>query len=135
MPTITIPGAPIAKKRPRFARRGNFVTTYNAQETEESRVLWEIKQQYSGEPSQCPVSLDVKFLMPIPASTSRKKAVQMLSGEIRHTKKPDLDNCLKFIKDVCNGTVWKDDSQIVYVQAEKYYSDAPQTILKWEELG
>jgi Holliday junction resolvase RusA-like endonuclease len=31
---ITIPGKPIAKKRPRFARRGKFVTTYNDQQTE-----------------------------------------------------------------------------------------------------
>lgn len=135
MPTITIPGTPIAKKRPRFARRGNFVTTYNTQETEESRVLWEIKQQHSGEPSTSPIALNVAFLMPIPKSTSNKKAKQMLSGEIAHVKKPDLSNCLKFIEDVCNGILWKDDSQLMSVMAEKYYSDSPQTILKWEELS
>lgn len=134
MPTIRIPGPPIAKKRPRFARRGNFVTTYNPQETEESMFLWEVRQQYNGEPSPNPIALNVQFLMPIPRSASRKKAMQMEAGQIQHTKKPDIDNCLKFIKDVCNGTIWRDDAQIVSVQAEKYYSDSPQTIIHWEEL-
>ena len=134
MPTITIPGPPIAKKRPRFARRGNFVTTYNAQETEESRVLWEIKRQHAGEPSKRPIALKVQFLMPIPKSSSKKKAEEMECGYIAHTKKPDLDNLVKFIKDVCNGTVWKDDAQIVYLEAEKFYSYEPQTIIKWEEV-
>jgi phage terminase large subunit GpA-like protein len=41
MINITIPGPPIAKKRPKFARRGKFVTTYNPQDSEEGR--WKVK--------------------------------------------------------------------------------------------
>lgn len=37
--TADIPGNPIAKKRPRFARRGKFVQVYNEHETEEGLFL------------------------------------------------------------------------------------------------
>ncbi len=45
---IIIPGIPIAKHRPRFARRGKKTTTYSDQETEEGLMLWHIKQQTNG---------------------------------------------------------------------------------------
>jgi len=121
--TITIPGNPIAKKRPRFARRGKFVTTYNDQETEEGRVLWEIKQQWKDPPIEkgVGVMMDVTFYMPIPESMPKKQR------DRDHVKKPDLDNLIKFLKDVCNGTVWHDDSQVWKISAEKKYDECPRT--------
>lgn len=145
MPTlqITIPGAPIAKKRPRFYRRGNHVGTYNSQETEEGRFMQMLAMSLpSGwQPLDCPVSMLVSFCMPIPATTSRKKREEMLLGEIKHVKRPDIDNLQKFLKDCCNGLVWRDDSQVFHVEAEKSYSLAPVTriCLRWvsssERLG
>ena len=65
--------------------------------------------------------------MPIPKSASKKKQGAMKSGEIRHTKKPDLDNCIKFVKDCLNGIAWKDDSQVVRIVAYKHYHADPVT--------
>jgi hypothetical protein len=48
--TMTIPGIPIAKKRPRFMRRGKFVQTYNCQESEEGRFMWQMKSRYPHAP-------------------------------------------------------------------------------------
>jgi len=131
--TITIPGKPIAKKRPRFFRRGNFVGTYNAQETEESRAMLIISQSAKmlTVPIEkgIPITLSALFVFPYPASLSAKKR----SANPQHTKKPDADNLLKFIKDCCNGIIWHDDSQVNNLTARKEYGENPRTEVevKW----
>lgn len=130
--TINIPGAPIAKKRPRFARRGKFVTTYNDQQTEEGKFICLMQTQLNGHkpiPTGTPITMEISFYMPFPASMSAKKR----KGAY-HTKKPDLDNMIKFVKDCANGVLWHDDSQVMGIKASKIYSDDPKTIfvLRWE---
>ena len=124
---IVITGKPIAKKRPRFFRRGPFVGAYNAQETEEGRWKVEAKGQITA-PIDGPVSADMLFIMPKPKGLSRKKADALL----HHVKKPDLDNLVKFAKDCLNGLAWRDDSQVCKLIALKIYGDFPKTIIKLE---
>lgn len=131
---IVIPGKPIAKKRPRFARRGNFVTTYSDQETEEGRTLWEIKQHWEINPIGNPMKVFCLFVLPIPASTSKKRTEEMLNGMIRHIKRPDTDNYLKFYMDCMNQVVFLDDSQVWDLRGQKVYGTEPKTVieLEWE---
>ena len=132
---LIIPEKPIAKKRPRFVTRDfrgrslDHVKTINIQETEEGRFLFHIYKQYKTRPLDGPIILNVKFLMPIPLSQSKKKIQLMAAGEIKHTKKPDLDNLIKFTKDCLNGVVWKDDAQVFSIIAEKRYDPNPKTII------
>jgi Holliday junction resolvase RusA-like endonuclease len=133
MINLIISGTPIAKKRPRFVRRGNFVGTYNPQETEEGRFLFEIQKQWKEKPLEGPINLKVYFFLPIPKGTSRIKTVKMINGIIKHTKRPDCDNLIKFVKDCLNTVVWKDDSQIFLINAEKIYSTEPRTSIFIEE--
>ena len=132
---IVVKGVPIAKKRPRFARRGKFVVTYNSQETEEGRFLFEVQQQWKchSNPIECPVKVRCSFEMPIPKGTSNKKRRAMIADEIKHTKKPDLSNLIKFVEDCLNGVVWKDDSQIVCLVGLKFYSREPKTLIMIDE--
>jgi len=133
---LIIPGKPIAKKRPRFVRRGKFVGTYNDQETEEGRFILEVKSQLSGyDIITGPVKLTTTFFMPIPKSTSKKKKAQMLRGEIKHSKKPDFDNLVKFVCDCLNGIIWKDDSQVYISSVLKMYSENPMTVITILEVG
>jgi len=133
---IEIPGKPIAKKRPRFARRGKFVTTYSDQETEEGKFLLMAMQQIGDKkPFEGPIMISAEFYMPIPKSTSKKKTLMMEAGDIEHTKKPDIDNLVKFPLDVLNGVAWKDDSQIIQIFAAKKYSLVPMTRLVIREVG
>lgn len=128
---LTIPGVPIAKKRPRFARRGKFVTTYNPQESEEGKFMCIMQAQLNGHnpiPAGVPIELNLCFTMPYPSSMSQKKRLSAM-----HTKRPDLDNLIKFMKDCANGILWHDDSQVVTVLAIKQYGHIPGTrvILRW----
>jgi Holliday junction resolvase RusA-like endonuclease len=115
--SIIISGKPIAKKRPRFFRRDNFAGTYNCQETEEGRWILDAKQAITERAGAgTPVALKCWFYFDFPKSMSKKKR----AGAI-HTKKPDLDNLVKFVKDCLNGIAWHDDSQVVSLMAKKLY--------------
>lgn len=127
--TITIPGQPIAKKRPRFARRGKFVTTYNSQQTEEGKFICRMQNQFYGPPipAGVPIFLNICFSVQIPKSLPKKKVV------IGPVRKPDIDNMIKFVMDCANGILWHDDAQVVHVEATKVYGEEPQTriVLEW----
>ena len=49
--------------------------------------------------------------------------------KISHTKKPDIDNLIKFVMDSLSGIngFFLDDNQIVSIYAEKIFSDDPKT--------
>lgn len=123
---IVVEGSPIAKKRPRFARIGKGVRTYNDQQTEEGRWLWEAQQQIK-DCMEGPLKADFRFYMPIPKSTTKKARQEMLDKFVPHIKKPDLDNLIKFAKDCLNGVAWRDDSQVYEVLAWKCYDPRPRT--------
>jgi Holliday junction resolvase RusA-like endonuclease len=122
---INIPGKPIGKKRPRFARAGKFVKTYNDQQTEEGLFMWHLQQQWKQEPLERPISMKMRFVMPIPKGTSATRSFSMMDSE--HTKKPDLDNLIKFVKDCCNEIVWRDDSLVWQIDAVKVYGYPART--------
>lgn len=48
--------------------------------------------------------------------------------------RPDIDNYIKFVMDCLNGIIYKDDSQVVHVEATKIYSTDPQTIIIIKEM-
>ena len=135
---ITVPGAPIAKKRPRFARRGKFVQTYNPQESEEGRWLWEAKQQFppGWEPLRRPVKVSAQFFLPRPKShygTGKNAGKLKGSAPLLHTNKPDVDNLQKWVFDCLNGLAWEDDCCVVQVFASKEFSDRPRTTIFIED--
>ncbi len=127
---ITIPGVPIAQHRPRFARRGKFVTAYSDQQTEAGKFLLLAQSQIPEKiPAGVPISLSCLFYFPIPASTTKRRIAQIDGGDDAHIKKPDVSNLVKFVEDCLNGIAWHDDSQIYQVKARKIYSHDPRTSL------
>lgn len=124
---IIIEGVPVPKGRPRFARRGKFVTTYTPDKTRN----YESKIEAAGRkaiglmiPFDEAIKLVMSINLPIPASMSKKNRELAITGVLRPTKRPDYDNFAKCL-DALNGVVFKDDSQIVDVEISKYYSESP----------
>lgn len=117
--TIEIPGKPIAKKRPRFFRRGKGVGTYNEQQTEEGRFMFAAQKQLAKHmmpiAKGIPITLGCRFFFERPKShyrTGANEGFLKSSAPQHHTQKPDLDNLVKFVKDCLNGIAWVDDCQI-----------------------
>jgi Holliday junction resolvase RusA-like endonuclease len=134
---ITIPGKPIAKKRPRFARIGKGVRTYSDQHTDEGRMLLFI-QAAGCRPMSGPISVELEFILPRPKShygTGRNAGVlkaSMLND--LPVSKPDVDNFAKMVLDVCNGILWQDDAAVVRLSAFKRYGENPRTIIHVEAV-
>lgn len=129
MMKFTVLGIPVAKGRPKFAKRGKFVTSYTPQDTVNYENLVRLSYQQSCDELrvlQGEVSMKIDAFFPIPKSTSKKKHQLMAIGAIQHTKKPDADNVAKAICDALNKIAYADDSQIVSLEVNKYYSDVPR---------
>lgn len=117
---FTIPGIPVPKARPRVVK-GH---TYTPKKTKDYEAL--VKDVYSltvGEylgDSAIVATIDLYF--PIPESYSKSKKQRIAAGEIKHTKRPDVDNCAKAILDALNEVAYKDDAQIVESHITKHYA-------------
>ncbi len=121
-----VPGTPVAKGRPRFARRGNFVSTYTPAKTKEyeARVREAADEAMQGQlPLDTPILAIIKICVPVPASYSKTRRQACLDSREMPTKKPDWDNVAKAITDSLNGVVYMDDAQIVSVYVSKRYSE------------
>jgi len=124
MVTFMVEGTPVPKGRPRFARRGKFVSTYSPKTTVdyESKVSESAKLAMgASEPLETPVGAYIYITLPVPASYSKKRTQACLLGQERPTKKSDIDNYCKAIFDGMNGIVFVDDSLVVSLHATKVY--------------
>lgn len=125
MIAFVIPGTPVGKGRPRFARRGAFVSTYTDSKTASYENLVKVKAEEAmrGRPLlEGPVAVDICLYVTAPASWSGKKISAALAHQIRPTTKPDMDNVIKGIFDAMNEIVWKDDKQVCELKVVKIYS-------------
>lgn len=134
---INIPGIPVGKQRPRFARRGKFVKTYTPMRTakyEETVVLYARQTMGRKEPLAGPLEVDIVFQMPVPLSWPNKKKADALAGGVYPTNKPDIDNMIKSVCDSLNGIAWGDDRQIILLIAFEEYSEQPCTRVRVREF-
>jgi len=123
--TLTIPGKPQGKKAPQWSKHG----TYMPKQTVNYETY--IKQLFSisfpdFKPLDCCLTMRIEIYLLVPKSVSRKKRAMMLSGEIRPGVKPDCSNVLKSIEDALQGLAFRNDSQVVSLQADKWYSERPE---------
>lgn len=116
-------------KRPKTRVVKGWVKHYSPQETKEYEELvatmYKAKSHGVYWEAHEPIGMFIWFGLPIPKSTSKKRARQMTLGEVKHTKRPDVDNLVKAVLDGLNGVAWEDDSQITTLNIRKCYCEAP----------
>jgi len=127
---FTIPIEPVGQMRARHTSAGKFSRTYKAkqQQSAENRLLAFAVQHRPEAPMDGQLEVTIDAYMPIPASMTKLKRVQAMTGELRPTKKPDADNIAKHLLDCFNGIFWTDDKNIVGLMVRKFYSESP----RWE---
>lgn len=132
-----IPGEPKGKGRPRFARRGPYVTTYTPLETAsyEDMVRFEYRQAAGDTFFEGPVEMRILAAYKIPKNTSKKKRELMHAFKILPQKKPDADNVAKIIADSLNAVAYRDDTQITKLVVERIYADEPFVMVKLKGVG
>lgn len=112
MTYLQVDGDPWSKARPKFARRGKGVKTY--QPTDDRNAEARLRAA---------LSEDVRA--PFPGNV-------MLACRFYRAnfQRIDTDNLLKHVCDAANGVLWLDDSQVTLVLGEVLYDPAaPRTII------
>lgn len=128
---------PVGKGRPRVTTRGSFAHAYTPKKTKSYENL--IKSEYISKYGynnilEGPLKCEIKAYFSIPKSSTKRESFLMETNQTKHTKKPDNDNICKSILDALNEVAFHDDSQIVQLSSEKFYSDIPRIELKLKEI-
>lgn len=127
---FTFIGAPQGKGRARAARTRFGVRMYTPEKTrsyEQAIRALARAEMGSLNPMSGPVWMMLRAVFEPPASWPEKKKQAALRGEIRPTKKPDLDNVEKAWLDGLNGVAYLDDAQVVEKTSCKVYG--PQALV------
>ena len=135
---ITIPGDPQAQGRPRFARRGGFVQTYDPPESKKYKELVKLHAaKYKPKEllnEALVVEIDIFKKPPQSISKVKKNRLELENESLRPLTKPDLDNYAKGIKDSLTGVIWTDDSKVVELMVRKFYSLNPRAEVRIKTL-
>ena len=133
---IVIPGDPVPQGRPRFARRGNFVQTYDEPKSKAYKkiVASAAVQNRPSKLLEGALEVEVQIFKRNLKSFSARKHELAERKELRPTTKPDADNYAKGILDALKGIVWRDDGQVVKLVCEKFYSKRPRAEVRIKPL-
>lgn len=127
-----VPGQPVAQSRPRFARRGNFVQTYDAAPAKDYKS-W-VKSCAIDAMQTAGLSIikrDVPLYLRVTISLQKPKSAG--KKVVQPTKKPDCDNVLKGLQDAMESIVYEADQQIVAVSVRKQYAETPGVLILLQE--
>ena len=132
---FTVPGLPVAKQRPRWKKVGDRVITYTPGKTVdyEHLVGWSFLEA-GGKPTESMVKLRMTAVMQAPVSWSKKRRTAVTEGKERPKTRPDLDNLIKSVMDGLNGVAYRDDKQVVMIEAEKIYGNPPRVEVEITEV-
>ncbi|WP_433886933.1 RusA family crossover junction endodeoxyribonuclease [Pseudomonas vranovensis] len=126
--SFLVPGEPVGKGRPRIGKVGNHARMFTPAKTAsyEGLIAMAGTNAMAGRTLlEGAVMVELRIVMAVPQSKSKKWKAQALAGEVFPTKKPDMDNVIKAIYDGLNGVVWKDDVQVVDAFVRKRYGEVP----------
>ena len=125
---LTITGRPQAKGRPRFSSSGHVYTPERSQEAE--AFMRAMMRQVCPNPLSGPLQLSVAFEFRRPNSWSKAGRDAVDEGaQPWYLGRGDMDNLVKLVLDAGNGCLWRDDAQVVSLEAVKVYSTEDQTII------
>ncbi|MBN8968960.1 MAG: RusA family crossover junction endodeoxyribonuclease [Rhizobiales bacterium] len=131
--TIIVPGKPHGKGRPRF--NGNHAYTPAETRNYERSIGYMARSEMRGKTMiEGPVQLDLRAVFQIPKRWPPMKKAQAITGAIRPLCKPDTDNIVKALLDGMNGIVFRDDMQVVQVNATKVYGCEPFVVATVKSL-
>jgi len=125
---FTVYGEPVAQARARATIIHGHIRMYDPKKSSSYKdyIKFVASEYAPSELIKGPLQMSVDIYRPIPKSFSKKKSALAESGTLRPITKPDVDNYIKAIKDALKNIIWKDDSQVVSLVVNKFYSEQPR---------
>jgi Holliday junction resolvase RusA-like endonuclease len=133
--SITIPGVPVAKGRPKLSTRGGFARAYTPAKTRhyEDMIRCEAANAMGERaPIDEPCSVVVTAYVAPPKSLSKANRAAALDGALKPQTRPDLDNYAKAALDGCNAIIFRDDSLVTDLIVRKRFSERPRLTITVE---
>lgn len=120
----TLPGKPVPLQRPRYCKD----KIYDNQKREKSNASIYLIQQHNDAPLfEGALKLTAFFYFETPKKTKSLNRKP-------HQSRPDLDNLVKYICDISNGIIYRDDAQIAHIVAYKLYDTIPRSEFTLDQL-
>ena len=135
---FTVPGKPQGKARARICtdKKGHtrsYTPEKTAQYEELIRVMYKQAHGTFQFDDKIPLFLSIVAIFPLPKSATKKEKADMTNRVLLPIKIPDTDNIIKIVADALNGVAYRDDAQIVRVEASKFYGEKPRLFIRIEE--
>jgi Holliday junction resolvase RusA-like endonuclease len=133
---FVFPGNPVAQSRFRSITRGGKSWLFDPQ-GKEKRLFSLMAKDQVDETWKFPEypRINFWFLMPIPKSMRKEDRILAETGSLKHIKKPDVDNLIKFYLDIMTGSIIQDDNCVQIGKAVKLYAKDPRTIIFLQETS
>lgn len=121
MISFTVQTKPVPQARPRFfVRHSGFRTHVGAYNPKQCKSF---KEAIAWHARIKAMEVGLKGVLTGPISISLIFQMGQNGKEVYHTKRPDLDNLAKAVKDALKGIIYADDSQIVEAHLYKQYGE------------
>lgn len=130
---ITVFGEPVAMERPRFTGHV-YVPPKTKKHEEKIALVYKAKYGNGIFEKGAPVLVAIDFFFKIPKNDSKAKRAAKIAGEVRPTKRPDIDNVEKTVLDALLNVAYEDDSQVVELVSRKLYDVEPRTEIHIERI-
>lgn len=120
--TVTIPGAPVSKERPRVGPRGGWTPdkTRGAEHEIATRTKLVLQQSPEDWPQRGDFAVTITFH----------------EGPKGPSRQIDVDNGCKLVLDALNQIVWVDDNQVISLHAEiERCAEIPRTEIEIRRIA
>lgn len=131
-----VPGKVRGKGRPRFTRRGNFVSTYTDDKTTAYEKLIQASYlKHTSYISQKSVRISMYICFAPNKSDTKKNRIIKLLNKLWPNKKPDVDNVIKVVLDALNKIAYADDTQVNEVHVLRHFDEQERLVICLSENG
>lgn len=133
---FTVYTKPKAKARPRFVRRGSYVTTYTPKTTlDYEHEIAEGFLLQGGTVFDYPyLEMSITAYFAIPKGTKKSERLLLETECVPYDKHIDLDNIAKSVCDALNNVAYTDDKQIASLKVKKFYGRESRVVIKIKEI-
>jgi len=122
---------PTAQQRPRVTRSH----TYDPSKKDKVDFLKSVMTQLPKAPLTSSILIRIDFYFKRPKSHFTSKGELSRFAPREYTKKPDIDNLIKFVLDALNGHLYVDDAQVISLAARKLYAENDGIEIRVTEYG
>lgn len=125
---VFVPGRPAPQGSKRHVGNGVLLESSKAVAPWRTLVAWTLAQTHRAAPLDGPVAVVLEFVMPRPAAAPKRTTPPAI-------KKPDVDKLARAVLDAGTGVIWRDDSQVVHLDARKRLAERDEQPGMWAWIG